>query len=366
MPTHTPSPRRFLAPNPPSTQRPKSKPQSSLRHNVTAQTPKFSLPPRELHTPVAQSPRVTPAKRFVLAPTPSDSAVAKGKDRVEDEPWQSTPRPRPARKLKRVESIEEASQSSPSASPDDGAREGGDILFNIEARNKRRRVTPEPRSSSPSQGVSRYTPASAHSARFRVPAPRTPAIFANASVSGTPAPATTNRPQFLLPPQPPSPVSNQTPLPETFSPSRKNQKYIPGGLASTLQSWVIETANTGYAAQNSGSVIWGKDKEDGVRMKVRVGCLGSDRDVQRQEIDCFQGGVVFVRGETDPGAYNASRSSYLARDGGEVKLLLAGQGGSRGAGVRIKIGAVIGLRAPLWDVDIGDEKWVFGVDWVLL
>jgi hypothetical protein len=26
----------------------------------------------------------------------------------------------------------------------------------------------------------------------------------------------------------------------------------------------------------------------------------------------------------------------------------------------------VGIRAPMWDVDVGAEKWVVGVDWVVL
>jgi hypothetical protein len=73
---------------------------------------------------------------------------------------------------------------------------------------------------------------------------------------------------------------------------------------------------------------------------------------------------VFVRGETDPGLYNASRASGVDS---EMRVLLAGQGGARGAGgVVLKIGAHVGIRSPTWEVDVQGEMWVVGVDWVLL
>src|SRR4051812_20285302 len=104
MPTHTPSPHRFLASLPPSTaqkSKPKPKPQSSLRHGFTAHTPKTT--DTDSHGPeaVAEMPKVTPAKRFVIAPTRHISTGGTTNARG-DEVWmstqtQSTPRSKPRR-----------------------------------------------------------------------------------------------------------------------------------------------------------------------------------------------------------------------------------------------------------------------------
>ena len=138
-----------------------------------------------------------------------------------------------------------------------------------------------------------------------------------------------------------------------------------------MTGWIIETANTGFAAQDrGGGITWGRDREDGVRLKVQIkhvstGAVGTGEET---EVECYIGGVVFVRGDTQPGLYNASRApSVLNDDDGEVRILLAGQGGARGSGgVRIRVGGVVGIRAPMWDVDVGGEKWLVGVDWVVL
>lgn len=139
-----------------------------------------------------------------------------------------------------------------------------------------------------------------------------------------------------------------------------------------MQSLIIETANTGIAAQDCGAgIVWGRDKEDGVRMKVRItqvsrGKEGSHNE-DEEDVECFPGHVVFVKGTTEPGLYNVSRAPSVVEDGGKMKVLLAGQGGARGVGgVRIKIGAVVGVRAPMWDVEVAEEKWFVGVDWVIL
>jgi hypothetical protein len=409
MPTHNSSPHRFLAPGRPSAQKPKPKPPSTLRNSFTNQTPKPALPTQaEPETPAKYA---TPAKRFVIAPhrrTHSSEANIPAQVReVEarlDPHTQLTPRPKPRRKFERVESIEETSQSSPPAAlegdngfgivqtmehdgmfgieeaPHEQDDEEDEILFVSEERNKRRRVSPP--SPPSSHGVTEpTTPSAPHNStthRFVVPPPRTPALFSSlndhlstepSKSTATPTPAS-HRPAFILPPQPTSPVKPSKPLPEIFSPSRKTQKYVPNGLASTLQGWIIETANTGFAAQErstTGGVVWGRNKEDGVRLKVRVKAASSSTSRDGAEVECFPGLFVFVRGETEPGTYNVSRASDIVGNDGETRVLLAGQGGARGTGgVKVKVGGVVGIRAPTWDVDVGGEKWVVGMDWVVL
>ncbi|KAF2655428.1 hypothetical protein K491DRAFT_692893 [Lophiostoma macrostomum CBS 122681] len=410
MPTHTPSPHRFLAPT--SARKSKTRPPSSLRQGITAQTPRQTHTASQSHVSPSAGRKVIPAKRFVIAParqTRSTAHAAVRSDEAGPSTQHATPRPRP-RKLKKVESIHESSQESPSASaePSGGILqttefgsthlfpesqepsseqedEDAEILFASEEKNKRRRLSPQ-LPSSPTSMRNPQTPvpntASTSSHRFLVPAPKTPAPFSNtshtptatANPTATPAPS---RPHFLLPPQPTSPAKPSTPLPETFSPSRKGQKYVPGGLASTLQSWILETASSGYAAVNRDAVVWGRERGDGVKIRVRVKSANSgktgveDRDSEacdgNADVDCHPGGVVFVRGETDAGLYNASRLLGSVREGGEIKVMLAGQGGARGSGgVNIKAGGSVGVRAPLWDVDLGREKWMVGVDWALL
>lgn len=83
-------------------------------------------------------------------------------------------------------------------------------------------------------------------------------------------------------------------------------------------------------------------------------------------MDCFVGGVVLARGTTEPGLYNASRVGEGTEEFG-TRLLLAGQGGVRGAaGVKVRVGDVVGVKAPTWDIHVGGEKWVVGVEWVVL
>ena len=132
---------------------------------------------------------------------------------------------------------------------------------------------------------------------------------------------------------------------------------------------MIETANTGFAAQDRSGAATGRDKEDGVKLRIRVSSLsrGGGRSRSAEEVECYAGGIVFARGDTEAGMYNASRTESV--DGGHtpMRVLLAGQGGARSSGgVLVKTGSGIGIRAPMWDVDVGEEKWTVVVDWVLL
>jgi hypothetical protein len=405
MPTQKPSPHRFLAPTQPSAQKARPKPPSTLRNVYTAQTSKPTIPTPESIQPLPG--KVTPARRFVFAPHRRTTSGEEHSKHAETESQlehhtQLTPRPKPRRKFERVESIEEPPRSSQDLPFDDEngfgiaqtieddrmhddeeaqeEQDDGDneILFVTEERNKRRRVSP-PTSPTSHHASEPTTPVTVHTHRFIVPAPRTPALFSakpdhTEAIGFTPVLAKTtpapHRPAFILPPQPTSPPKPTRPLPEIFSPSRKSQKYVPNGLASTMQSWIIETANTGFAAQErstTGGVVWGRDREDGVRLKVRVKAALSATSQDEGEVECFSGQCVFVKGETEPGMYNHSRAPSVVDNDGETRILLAGQGGARGAaGVKIKIGGIVGVRAPMWDVDVGGEKWLVGIDWVVL
>ncbi|KAF2621953.1 hypothetical protein BU25DRAFT_219359 [Macroventuria anomochaeta] len=400
MPVQKPSPHRFIAPNQPSTQTPKANPKSNLRYAISAHTPK---PSSEL-----QFKKITPAKRFVAAPTQRPHAgdvTPRAPDRVE-EPESSastdhTPRPKTQRKFERVESIEEASQSSPSRPLDDDAvdivqtiehermfaeDEGGEhreaaknddddddddeILFPSAPHPKRRRTSPPspPSPTLPHQALPETSFPGAASHRFRFPPPQAPIPFNNLDVlahttttNPTTVPAPPSRPHFILPPQPTSPPKHSHPLPEIFSPSRKTQKYVANGLASTVQGWIIEAAQTGFA---SPGIVWGREREDGVRLKARISSIGRDGV---QEVECCPGSVVLVTGETEPGIYNAPRAESVVGEEEGVKVLLAGQRGVRGAGgVKVRVGGVVGVRAPTWDIDVCGEKWAVGVDWVVL
>lgn len=107
-------------------------------------------------------------------------------------------------------------------------------------------------------------------------------------------------------------------------------------------------------------VVWGREREDGIRSRVRVVDVGVGDSMGLGVIECRAGGVIFLRGVVDG----------ENEGGGDVRIMLAGQGGARvggtGAGVKIGVGASVGMKMPMWDVDVGGETWIVGVDWVML
>ncbi|KAL5376159.1 hypothetical protein PMIN06_012443 [Paraphaeosphaeria minitans] len=402
MPLQTPSPHRFLAPAPPATQKPKQKPRSSLHH---VQTPRPTALHRSTHEDTDETRRVIPAKRFVLPQPasrnpPNSGERRRGRDQV-DEAWadtHTTPRPKP--RLSKAERIDCTSPSSsantsvnvlPSIEQsmlvEDECQEDEtdeeEILFIREERYKRRRVSLDP-STSPSHARAEASNphqqsspqlASPVSHRFKFTNSR-PNMAEHTSTPVVDRQANP-RPHFILPHISPSPTKSAVPLPETFSPSRKHGKYVQNGMASTLQSWILETANTGYSANTNASMSWGRDKEDGVKLRIEVLSVMGDRGGGEAEVECWPGGVVFLRGITDAslshtaGALGFSQAEGSCNQRTEINIMLAGQGGARGKrGVRVREGGFVGVRAPIWDVHVGpgpeEEKWLVGVEWMVL
>jgi len=415
MSTDTPSPHRFLVPHPAAAHTPKQKPLSGLRHVLAPRTPKSAT--ATFPTPSVQSRPTTPAKRFVISrpcatPIVRTPTQAKGKvhEVVKDTPTQGPsaqgpPRPTPCRKLERVESIQDSSQSSPEGTQE--AKSQDDVLQSIEQEHspasdtsparhgeedemlfvpinhhKRRRISPSSSPSDRSETAPR-TPLAPHTSashRFKIVPPRTPgplaSIAGNRASSPKPSsPSAPHRPHFLLPPPPTSPPKPTKPLAEIFSPSRKIAKYMPDGLASTMTAWIVETAHTGFPAlqrSETGGVVWGREKDDGVKLRVRIshvatGAVSPSPEHEVDEVECFPGGVLFARGDVERVPYHAWSVDSMGEEAGEVKALLAGQGGARGSGgVRVRKGDVVGVRAPVWDLTVAGETWVVGVDWVVL
>ncbi|KAF2200876.1 hypothetical protein GQ43DRAFT_56332 [Delitschia confertaspora ATCC 74209] len=209
--------------------------------------------------------------------------------------------------------------------------------------------------------------------RFLLPTSRTPALPSVTPINPTKPssefsqlPQPHHRPSFKIP-VPPSLPKDTVPPPTTFSPQRKNQKYLPSGMATTLASWVIEAANTGVerAIGSWDRRPWERererDKEEGVRVKLKVGEVrrgydsggGGEEERNGEGVEGVNGGVVFAKGEVD------------GKDG-VVRIMLSGPAAKGSSSKKVGIGSTVGVRAPCWDVNVGDEKWVVGVDWIVL
>ena len=155
----------------------------------------------------------------------------------------------------------------------------------------------------------------------------------SSQVSTSTESATTRRPVFLrasVAPQEPS-----GPVPEVFSPHRRGQKFVPGGMAATAQQWVIETGQTA------------------VQSRKGQGYLRGDDYVMRVKIDELNGDGPFT--------VRASLSS-----GDAVNMLLAGGANVSNDGMNARVGGIVGIRAPTWDLELDGRRWTVGVDWKLI
>lgn len=140
------------------------------------------------------------------------------------------------------------------------------------------------------------------------------------------------RPPFLRPSVAPS--EQLEPLPEAFSPHRRGEKFVPGGLAATMQQWVIET---GQAASHS---------------RKGLGYLKGEDYVLRVRVESVAGkGPLLAQGRS--------------LDGDEVKLLLVVDS-KKDSVIDVPAGSVVGIRAPTWDMELEGNSWTVGVDWKAL
>ena len=228
---------------------------------------------------------------------------------------------------------------------EEGEEEEEEMLFSLDERVKRRRILPPDGThfTTPTPTIGMTPLRFAHAAPFYSPVTPAPALDLDTTATTTTT-TPSHRPRFL--PASTSPPKQLKPLPELFSPSRKANRFLPAGLAATAQSWIVDMASAG----GRGGVRWTRDKDEGVRLKVRIEGLGG-----RERVECVGGGVVFMRGCVEVG------------DGAEVSVMLAGMGGARGVtNVVIETGCLVGIRAPMWNVDVGGETWTVGVDWAVL
>ncbi|MCJ1319809.1 hypothetical protein MMC15_005145 [Xylographa vitiligo] len=349
-PPATPSPYRFVAH---SKGRSDPQPQSSSRN-------RYSLPPS------ASTQQFAPTPKFSVRPPSSREDVAAS---AAGSPLVS--RARPAWRGQQREEIEETVERGSDEDGGDGFRGGmsvdegvGETELSSEAfqflrPHKRRRSSPpaaerdaiyisddavdrdgdendlralSPTSSSSSQLGS---PTNAHhplplpTAAYSIPPTTTTPRFHLAPPPPPPGPP--SLPKFIIPT--PAPTEPLAPLPEAFSPHRRGAKYLPSGLAATCREWVLSASQLGAQTRRFDGGREGDDGAAGWAARVRV------HEVRHGE------GMVLVRS----GA-------------GERWMLI---GGHR-VGERLRRGEVVGVKRPVWEVEVGGETWGVGVEWSLL
>ena len=139
-----------------------------------------------------------------------------------------------------------------------------------------------------------------------------------------------NRPIFRLPvsthPEP------SEPLPDVFSPHRRRQRFLPGGMAAQVQQWIVEVAQSvGKHSQSTTGA------------------------------DPLQAVVLESSGSSSTGMVLIKATAGNQR----VRLLLAGSGRNQSTS-GIKQGDVLAVKAPSWNIELEGEPWIVGVDWCIL
>ncbi|KAK2592678.1 hypothetical protein QQS21_009608 [Conoideocrella luteorostrata] len=118
-------------------------------------------------------------------------------------------------------------------------------------------------------------------------------------------------------------------FPLAFSPQRRGEKYLPGGLAAQLQSWLSEVKG------------WEGERQDAVKIIVQVVSPGSH--------------MYLVKGKT---AQSDVVKSYI----------LAGEGKLTGLDKKavVAVGSVVLLEEPAWEVELLGETWTVVCNWSVL
>lgn len=265
---------------------------------------------------------------------------------------------------------------------------------------------PQLRYHAQSKPVPRFLPPSTPQTRFQSTSgvPSTP----RSSSSYLYPPSTTIKPgnaqaNFSKPPRfrPPSPTSQshpggyEDPLPDTFSPRRRGgEKYLIGGLANELRSWIFNIGNE----PRSGSGMHGFGSGTSSSSNTTTTTTGrpsvSDQWKIRILIDEMSGGygasgagMTLIRGRqvqfhSQPPSTNDDLPAHTGRpheneeidpannsnNHREVKIMLAGTGIIDGLNRAKKLdtGMQIGVRGPTWEVLVGEETWGVAVNWRVL
>ena len=166
----------------------------------------------------------------------------------------------------------------------------------------------------------------------------TPHFFINPSLTEP----TNNEPQFIKPPkfihtEEPGPTQ---PLPEEFSPRKRGQKFVVGGCASEVRGWLVdlETQNGHQTSLPSDMRVLGREER------------WNEEWVIKMVVDDAGGG----RG-----------MGWAIAKGDGMNVILGGEGMKEGLerGKEVQRGSLVGIKAPVWEVDIQGMNWSVGANW---
>lgn len=145
----------------------------------------------------------------------------------------------------------------------------------------------------------------------------------------TGTPSIPSRPPLILPPRSPSPPIA---TPAFFSPHRRGQKYVHGGLASSVRNWIVETSQQAHIrahARRDGDEVWD------LRFRVKEYRLEDSNER-----------TIIVQGRTE-----ARRWMLVGMGRGDTK---------------VEVDCIVGIKEPTWEVLIGNEYYMVAIEWKVL
>nr|XP_036585110.1 uncharacterized protein CTRU02_05079 [Colletotrichum truncatum]KAF6794878.1 hypothetical protein CTRU02_05079 [Colletotrichum truncatum] len=133
-------------------------------------------------------------------------------------------------------------------------------------------------------------------------------------------------------------AARQESLAVAFSPQRRGPKYVAGGLAAELQSWLADVKGWGDEHRPADLVM--RIVIDEVRPGNRMCIVKGRRIVEAGEM----------------------REEIAAR------LMLAGEGRLTGLGQKasVVVGSSVAISQPAWEVVLQGTKWIVACDWAVL
>lgn len=140
------------------------------------------------------------------------------------------------------------------------------------------------------------------------------------------------RPAFLRSSMPQADFSD--PLPDVFSPQKKGQRFVPGGLADEVQSWIFQTGNEAIQSRRS------QTQHAGGEFDISCKITATDGD-----------DPIFAHG--------------WKPDASEVAVVLM-QSNQRRYKETIKVGEIVGVKEPTWPVSFQDQTYQVAVDWKVI